>query len=178
VIKRVLGWTCAVLVILEVVAGLLYVRRTNPIAFISGLELTGEVVNEPVTDWSFARDEPEIALETRPAWPHSVTIWCFVHEGKLYVAGSDTRAWTSFASGDPRVRVKIGDKVYPGIATRLEGADLDPLRQPIREVAHSKYGWPQVAPGDPDPPHLVMFRIDSPQQSAAIAAPDAATGNP
>lgn len=163
-IRRVLGWICAVLVILEVVAAVLYARRTNPIAFISGIRLSGEVVTEPVSDWSFARDVQEVALETRPAAPHSVTIWCLVHEGKLYVPGWDTRAWTYFAIADPRVRVKIGDKIYPGIATRVTGTDMEALREPIREISRTKYGVGAAA-GSPDVPGLWLFRIDSTQPS-------------
>jgi hypothetical protein len=170
VIGRLLLWACAVLVVLEVLAGALYLRRTDPIAFISGHALTGEVVNEPVTDWSFATDVQEVAFETRPAWPHSVTIWCFVHEGKLYVPGWDTRAWTYFAIGDPRVRVKIGDKVYPGIATRVTGTDLEAVREPINAISRTKYGV-GAAPGSAGPPGLWLFRIDSPQQAAAVGHP-------
>ncbi len=43
-----------------------------------GLWLAGEVVREPVTDWSFTDAVPEIFLETRTWYgiPHSVTVVC------------------------------------------------------------------------------------------------------
>ena len=174
---RVLRWILAVVVILAAVAGTLYARRTNPIQFISGRQLTGEVVSEPVSDWSFAKDVQLVAIETRPAAPYSVTTWCFVHEGKLYIPASaaSTKAWTHFAAADPRVRVKIGDKIYPGVATRVTD---EALREPLREIARAKYQLPAQMPANMGSPSDVwLFRIDSPQPSAALERPDVA-GNP
>ena len=52
-----------------------------------GLWLSGEVVKEPVLDWSFTDTVPEIFLETRTAYgiPHSVTVVCVGVGDKLYV---------------------------------------------------------------------------------------------
>jgi hypothetical protein len=175
---RFLRWVAAILVILAAVAGTLYARRTNPIGPVSGLRLTGDVVNEPVTDWSFAADVREVAIETRPGAPYSVTTWCFVREGKLYIPASagSTKAWTHFAAADPRVRVKIDGKIYPGIATRV----TDPaLREPIREIVLAKYPEAaRMASAGGNPSDVWLFQIDSPQPSAAIEPPDVATGNP
>jgi hypothetical protein len=177
--ERVLRWIVAILLIVAAVGATLYARRTNPIQFVSGRQLTGEVVSEPVSDWSFAKDVPLVAIETRPGAPYSVTTWCFVHEGKLYIPASagSTKTWTHFAAADPRVRVKIGDKIYPGIATRITD---DSLREPMREIARAKYNLPEQMPANMGAPSDVwLFRIDSPLPSAAAAEPpDVATGNP
>jgi hypothetical protein len=175
---RVLRWIVTILVILAAIAGTLYARRTNPIEFVSGRQLTGEVVSEPVSDWSFAKDAPTVAIETRPGAPYSVTTWCFVHEGKLYIPASagSTKTWTHFAAADPRVRVKIGNQIYPGVATRITDASL---REPLREIARAKYNLPAQMPANMGSPSDVwLFRIDSPQASAAVEAPAIATGNP
>lgn len=168
---RVFRWLVAIVLILAAVGATLYARRTNPIQFVAGRQLTGEVVNEAVSDWSFAKDAPTVAIETRPAAPYSVTTWCFVHEGKLYIPASSasTKAWTYFALGDPRVRVKIGDKIYPGIATRVTD---EALREPLREIARAKYNLPAQMPANMGSPSDVwIFRIDSPQASASTATP-------
>lgn len=166
--RRLLTWTFAVLLLLGVVAGVVYARRTNPIAFVAGRQLTGPVVSEPVTDWSFAKDVPTVSVETRPAAPYSVTTWCFVYEGQLYIPASDgsRKTWTQFATADPRVRVKIGDKIYPGVATRI----TDPaLREPIRDLARTKYNLPaQMPAGMGDPNDVWLFRIESPGSSPPL----------
>ena len=160
--RRALRWIALLLVVTAVVAGVAYARRTDPIVFISGRQLTGELVNEPVTDWSFAKDVATVAIETRPAAPYSVTIWCFVHDGDLYIPASSgsTKTWTHFAVADPSVRVKIGDSIYPGIASRV----TDPaLRDPLRDVARVKYNLPEQLPQSMGSPSDVwLFRIQSP----------------
>ena len=104
--------------------------RNNRIAR-PGLWLTGEVVREVVTDWDFVNhlDDPErrdtVMVETRTWYgiPHSVTIGIVGRDDKLYIhARSDERRmqtpfphdkyWTQNVSRDPRVRLKIDDKIY------------------------------------------------------------------
>ena len=175
---RIFRWLVAIVVIVAAVLGTLYARRTNPIQNIPGRQLTGEVVNEPVSDWSFAADVPTVAIETRPGAPYSVTTWSFVHEGHLYIPASrgSQKTWTQFASADPRVRVKIGEKIYPGIATRVRD---ESLREPLREVVRAKYKLPAQMPASMgSASDAWLFRIDSPQPSAAADAPDVATGKP
>ncbi|NQZ97782.1 MAG: hypothetical protein HRU01_14825, partial [Myxococcales bacterium] len=52
-----------------------------------GLWLSGDVIEMPVSDWSFSAEYREIFVETRTWYgiPHSVTTVCASHEGKLYV---------------------------------------------------------------------------------------------
>src|SRR5437016_849775 len=87
-----------------------------------GLWLTGELVTKPVTDWSFTDKYPNIFVQTR-SWyglPHSVTTTITAHDGKLYLTsvyrpGSrfpDDRLWNKNILRDPRVRLKIGDRVF------------------------------------------------------------------
>lgn len=129
--------------------------RANRIAR-PGLWLTGEVVTEPVQDWSFVTEalrgksgkDRMIQIEVRTPYfiPHSVTIGGdLVRDGKLYIhAHSDPnrmhipfpydKAWTRHVARDPRVRLKIAGKIYEAmvvsITDRAEAAALlgrDPL---------------------------------------------------
>jgi len=84
----------------------------GPVLIFPGGALQGEVVQEPVTDWSFV-DDLFVDLETRPEQPYSVELNYFVREGKLYVDPAEGRRWLDYIRADPRVRVRFGDKVYP-----------------------------------------------------------------
>ena len=79
-----------------------------------GLWLKGEPVSTPVTDWSFTDQIPQIKIQTQTPFllPHSVTIWCAVHDGNLYVTSYRGRQWVENIIRDPHVRLKIADKVF------------------------------------------------------------------
>jgi len=79
-----------------------------------GLWLKGEPVTTPVTDWSFTDKIPEIKIQTESPFllPHSVTIWCAVYNGNLYVTSYRGREWVENIIREPRVRLKIADKVF------------------------------------------------------------------
>jgi hypothetical protein len=95
-----------------------------------GLWLKGEVVRTPVTDWSFINDVPHpghslntVLIETRTPYfiPHSVRTMPTVRNGVFYLRSHQDRmdlpfpydkSWTADVGRDPRVRIKIGDKLY------------------------------------------------------------------
>jgi hypothetical protein len=111
-----------------------------------GLWLKGEVVTTPVTDWSFVdkvehpgRSLNTVLVETRTPYfiPHSVRTIPFVRNGQLYIRSHQDRmdvqfphdkSWTSNVARDPRVRIKIGDKLYEAtmvlIADRAQAIPL------------------------------------------------------
>lgn len=90
----------------------------------------GEVVRTPVTDWGFVlKAGPTVILETRSPYfvPHSVRVGARPRKSPgsdvydlLYIpsaqyrmdAGYPDRLWTSNVFRDPRVRLKIGGKLY------------------------------------------------------------------
>ena len=84
----------------------------GPFLLIPGGELSGEVVAEPVADWSFV-DDRFIDVETRPDDPYSVELNYTVRDGELYIDAAEGRAWLEHIRNDPRVRVRFGDKIYP-----------------------------------------------------------------
>src|SRR5580700_8587093 len=95
-----------------------------------GLWLKGELVTTPVTDWSFVdkvehpgRSLNTVLVETRTPYfiPHSVRTMPFVRNGVLYIRSHQDRmdvqfpydkSWTADVARDPRVRIKIEDKLY------------------------------------------------------------------
>ena len=95
-----------------------------------GLWIKGDVVTTPVEDWSFVvgvdhpgRNLNTVLVETRTPYfiPHSVRTVPFVRNGQLYIRSHQHRmdlqapydkAWTANVARDPRVRIKIGGKIY------------------------------------------------------------------
>jgi hypothetical protein len=81
---------------------------------------------KPVTDWSFASGEQEIAIETRGTKGRSsVTVWCVVVDRKLYVA-TDSRSrkrWVAQIEASPSARVGIAGRTYPVRARRVQKPD-------------------------------------------------------
>ena len=100
----------------------------GPVFIIPGGELSGEVVSEPVEDWSFVTDS-FVDLETRPDDPYSVELNYFVKDGKLYIDPAEDRKWLAHLRADPRVRVRFGNDIYlveavlVDSAAELEGFD-------------------------------------------------------
>jgi hypothetical protein len=79
-----------------------------------GLWLKGDVVTTPVSDWSFTDKIQTIKIQTETPFllPHSVSIWCAVYNGNLYVTSYRGRLWVEDAIRDPHVRLKIGGRIY------------------------------------------------------------------
>jgi hypothetical protein len=102
----------------------------GPFLVIPGGELAGEVVTEPVEDWSMLGDR-FIDLETRPDDPYSVQLNYIVRDGQLYIDPAEGRNWLEHIRADPRVRARFGNKIYPleavlvGRPGELEGFDPD-----------------------------------------------------
>lgn len=123
-----------------------------------GGRLYGQIASAPVGDWSFTEEHQLIAVETRPAFPHSVTTICFTHQGQLYVPSRSPlgKKWPRYALEDPRVRLKIGEKIYLGRAVRVSDADLLPG---LGEAIGQKY--PRFAGTDTSEADAFwFFRID------------------
>jgi hypothetical protein len=102
----------------------------GPVLLIPGGELSGELVLDPIDDWSFVTDR-FVDLETRPADPYSVEINYLVKDGVLYIDPAEGRTWLEHLRADPRVRVRFGAKIYPveavlaGRPGELDGFDDD-----------------------------------------------------
>ena len=152
-IVRLIGVIVAVVVFGLGVAWLL---RDDPIGPLSGRMLSGTEAPYPA-DWAFTNDHNTIAVETQPDDPHSVTTICLVVDGQLYVPaqnGSEKR-WTEYVVDDARVRLKIGDTIYPANAVRVEPAD----REPFVEAARAKYSR-LMGDDDEMPDDIWLFRIE------------------
>jgi len=138
---------------LVLVALVVWLVRTDPMGPVSGKRLSGD--ERAFAEAANVVDEHMLcAVETRPDDPHSVTTLCFMQGGRFIVPamGGTKKSWPQYASADSRVRVKIGEHVYPGTATRLIDVDTDAM------IAAIVAKYPQYADRDPaDAPTDVWF---------------------
>ena len=95
-----------------------------------GFWLTGDVVTTPVTDWSFADAAQTVQIETRTWYfiPHFVRTYIARNDAQLYLFSEyfapkpgqsdhrdefpDARFWNRMVVRDPRIRVKIGNRLF------------------------------------------------------------------
>jgi len=79
-----------------------------------GLWLKGEPVTAPVGDWSFTNKIQTIKIQTQTPFllPYSVSIWCAVYNGNLYITSYRGRRWVEDIVRDPHVRLKIGGQLF------------------------------------------------------------------
>ena len=102
----------------------LFFTACGPIVMIPGGALDGTSEAAP-TDWGFTDEVDVVVLETRPADPYSVNVWAVAAGGKLYIAAAGS-AWSDYIQEDPRVRLKVGERVFDLKATATsEEAELD-----------------------------------------------------
>ena len=112
----------SLLVILAVTLTSLRIFGYEPRDLSPGMWVRGELVTEPVSDWSFSDQFGEIFVQTRTWWlvPHSVNVYCTVYNGDLYLFSAyyqggnfpDNRLWNRNVMRDPRVRLKIGERLF------------------------------------------------------------------
>jgi hypothetical protein len=79
-----------------------------------GLWLRGQPVTTPVTDWSFTDKIQAVKVQTQTPFllPYSVSAWCAVYNGNLYLTSYRGRRWVEDIVRDPHVRLKIGDRLF------------------------------------------------------------------
>jgi hypothetical protein len=107
-----------------------------------GLWLAGERVTEAVADWSFTEEHREIFVQTRTRYliPHSVTTYCALYAGDLYLFSAyygggvfpDARGWNRNVMRDPRVRLKIGDRLFDQTVSHVTELET-------REAVHASF---------------------------------------
>ena len=110
-----------IVVVAAIALTVLRVVGLNPKDRRAGLWLSGDVVTTLANDWSFTNAVQEIQVQTN-SWsglPHSITTQCVSVDGKLYIASfhfggpnATRRLWNRNVNRDPRIRVKVGDKLY------------------------------------------------------------------
>lgn len=123
----VLRWVIRIVAFVTLVIALVFVGarfHDGPLGPIPGGPLaSGEIVTQPVVDWSFATDVPEIELQLA-SQTRSRTTWIVVHDGKAYVPASTQfppgKTWHRAALEDGRATLRIASKRYPVMLAKLD----------------------------------------------------------
>ena len=149
-VVRVLG---VMLFSLVVILGALLVGARfadGPIAIVAGGPFrSGTLVTGPEPDWSFVHDVQEVQFQLlEPA--RSRTTWILDHEGKAYIPsgymttwwGKIWKQWPHEAEKDPRILLRIGDKLYERRLVRVqEGPVVAPL---LTELSRKYVGGREI----------------------------------
>ncbi len=104
---------------------LFLVACEGPLPFMAGGKLSG-VVTEVPEIWQLEENSAVAQLETRPENPYSINLTYVQLDGVFYIYAGDTRTnWVQHIEQDARVRIRVGDAIYPALATRVsDSAEL------------------------------------------------------
>ena len=129
----------------------------EPMGPLPGGVLSGEVVTDPPSDWSFLDHVDTCAVETRPDDPYSVTVWCVGHEGKLYVPSRDPqeKTWVKNVLADPRVRLQADGRLYERTVVRVTD---EAEGEAVAQTLIAKYEIER--PEGEDAPEVWLFRLE------------------
>ena len=89
----------------------------GPFDRLPGARLVGGLVDGPIASWRFVEKAGQCQLETRPQYPHSVTVNCWHLDGQLYIGcmNCQGKVWSHYVAQTKLARVKIASLVYPVI---------------------------------------------------------------
>lgn len=170
--------------ILLAAAGIIITQRVSdgPIEFLQGGPFrTGEVVETPVTDWSFGVEKPTEFELVGPGT--SRTAGYIMHEGKAYMTCDLGFIWNRFEPGiqrhilqliylfkdwhldaveDGRTRLRIDGKIYRATMTRVEDPALIGELKAQLEALATEFIGEDIGPAPKEPPNDIwFFRLDS-----------------
>ena len=143
----VLRWLLRIAAVLAVLIALVFFGARfldGPLGPIPGGPLAaGELVAEPVADWSFVKDTGEIELQLDSQNRSRIT-WIFFLDGKAYVPCSlgfpPGKNWHQQAARDGSATLRIDGKRYPVTLTKLDDAVVQQMGDTVRAELTRKYG--------------------------------------
>ncbi len=149
----VLRWLVRIVVAFVALIALVYFGarfHDGPLGPIPGGPLAaGEVVSEPISDWSFAKDTGEVELQL-DSQRQSRTVWFFVLDGKGYVPCSlgypPGKTWHKQAAVNGSATLRIDGKRYPVTLTKLDDTIAQQMGDLVRAELTRKYG--QLPPSE------------------------------
>lgn len=140
---------------------LAYLLRSDPIAMISGKKLSGEVASGAV-NWEICNQHATVAIEVRPEDPYSVTTWCLVYQGQMYIPASNPteKKWVDLVLQNPNVRIKMGDAIYLARAKKTDSLSRDTVISLVT-TKYPEYAADVIQESDSNPSQAWIFHISS-----------------
>jgi hypothetical protein len=139
---RVLRWFGVSTVVLLGLLGAVAVGARfadGPLGPFPGGALSGQLATGQSPDW--AGVGATVELQIRPERPWSLHTYAIPHRGELYVPSffASQRCWVPLALADPRVVVRVGDRLY---ARRIERVSDPALRTELIAAMAKRHGYP------------------------------------
>jgi hypothetical protein len=136
-----------------------------------GMWLSGELVEETITDWSFSEEFTEIFIQTNPWYgiPFSVTVVVASTGDQVYVPSiyaepaefPGSKYWNGVIADNPDVVIKMGNKLYPRRARLV--TDEAEFEKAFEALA-VKYPFWREGKSNPDKrPPFVLISLDNPK---------------
>jgi hypothetical protein len=127
----------------------------GPFVLLPGGELAGQVEHVPA-EWSVLDDISTVQIETNPEDPYSVNIWAAAVGSSLYLhAGGNRTTWVEHLEVNPNIRVRIDDKIYEMIGSRVSGEDEYATFSDAYEI---KYG---IRPRNENIDEIYVIRLEA-----------------
>ncbi len=134
-----------------------------------GTWLSGNLNAEPINDWSFSEEYPEVYLQTHPWYgiPHSVTTVMAAVDDTLYIPSiyyaepltfPEGKYWNRVAAANPDVEVQIGDGLFPRTLTLVTDEAEHALA--LSALARKYPFWQKVKDQPDKGPTFVIVRLD------------------
>ena len=154
---KILGGILAALILIVAAAFVGARFHDGPLAILPGGPLSsGELVSNPVSDWSFAESVETIELQLAQD-DSSRTTWILVSDGRAFIPCSlgfpPAKKWHLRADQDGRAIIRIHGKRYPVTLRRLSDPTLE---SKLEAIGSSKYGS-----GPPGDAGLWFFSVES-----------------
>lgn len=117
----------------------------GPCGPIAGTEVSGQLVQNRISDFQFVSQVEHCALEVNAVEPHSVNVNCWTVGKQLFVGCKDCdgKTWSGYISGDPLAKIRIGNNIYPVKLTRMSD---DIAIKRAWKFRWEKYGEGELAP--------------------------------
>lgn len=100
---------------------------TCPCERTPGAYLSGEQIEEPVSDWTFANQVQLCQIQTRSGLiPHAINLNCMADStGNLFLSCSqcEGKRWSTAALENPSARIRLNGLVYPVSLRRLDDSE-------------------------------------------------------
>lgn len=168
--RRFLLWSLSGLLVLGI--GFFIWARLfagGPVSLIPGGSLRGELVTEPIRDWSIAGSTQYLDVESRARWlPYSSGNWFMVQGGELFIllprlfgTGLEERL-----QEDPSTRIRIDGRIYSGRVSLVSdglklGALLGPLLRRTMSVEVAGEARPVSGGGGLESGGIAIYQFES-----------------
>lgn len=79
----------------------------------------------------------------RSGLPREIEIWFTEYNARFYVIAEhrERAQWVCNIQADPRVRVRVGDRLFDATARPISDAHEPDLVRTIKGLSDAKYGW-------------------------------------